>query len=955
MNVFDFRDKIISDYDQYIESFVNISDSGVEEYVRSAFDSGSFWPDPLIQLNPAYEAGESIEKFVTDGVLNEKCLNIFRKNKSETDAGSSLRLYRHQAEAIHAAAAGNNYVLTTGTGSGKSLSYIIPIVDHVLRNGSGRGVQAIIIYPMNALANSQFGELEKFLCFGYPKGKPPVTFQRYTGQESKELRQDIVNNPPDIILTNYVMLELMLTRVFEKNLIKASKGLRFLVLDELHTYRGRQGADVALLIRRLRNRLDAGELQCVGTSATMASGGTFAEQQKEVARVAAKLFGASVEEENVIGETLRRATASQSLDDSDFIKSLKTRITDGPLGDGIAYEEFVADPLSVWIETTFGIEKEESGRLVRVIPKAINGPSGAAKQLSSLTGLSENDCEQAVKNGLLAGYRSEPDPETGFKPFAFRLHQFISRADTVYATLESEDERYMTINKQQFKPGSRRHRLLPLVFCRECGQAYYCVRKETDTGKGQAAFVERELRDRISEDSSEPGFLYLSRDYPWPEEEADCINRVPDEWIEESGSGPRIRAYRRKNMPQKFHVNTEGIVAEDGESCDFIGTPFMFCLKCGVAYGARQSSDFPKLGTLGTEGRSMATTILSLTSVLHLMKEGSLAEKARKLLSFSDNRQDASLQAGHFNDFVEIGILRSAIYRAARDSGANGLRHDEIAQKVFEALNLPIDMYAQDPTVRFANRENTDRALKDLLGYRIYRDLRRGWRISSPNLEQCGLLKIEYQSVKEIASAEDLWEGKCQSLANSSPENREKIIKVLLDYMRRELCIFVDALESNYQERIKHRSSQHLLPPWSIDEQEKMHSAGHLIPRSRKSGDYQGFSYLSARGGFGQYLRRMGTFQDNSCRPANLKDTDKVIKELLQVLSDGAGLLKQTDFDGDTAYQLPASVMIWKSGDGSEGFHDPLRMPNIPDSGIRTNNFFIDFYKLNFSHFFQGN
>ncbi len=132
---------------------------------------------------------------------------------------------------------GANYVLTTGTGSGKNLAYIVPIVDHVLRRGSGNGVQAIVVYPTDALANSQEGELKKFLQLGYPDQTGPVTFARYTGQESDEVRQRIIANPPDVILTNYVMLELILTRPIERQLVEAAQGLQFLVLDELHTYR----------------------------------------------------------------------------------------------------------------------------------------------------------------------------------------------------------------------------------------------------------------------------------------------------------------------------------------------------------------------------------------------------------------------------------------------------------------------------------------------------------------------------------------------------------------------------------------------------------------------------------------------------------------------------------------------------------------------------------------------
>jgi len=108
-------------------------------------------------------------------------------------------------------------VLTTGTGSGKSLCYFIPIVDHVLKQGPGKGIKAIIVYPVNALANSQYDALDKYLNYGYPTGMEKVRFARYTGQESDEQRNAIKTNPPDILITNYVMLELILTRWSDRN------------------------------------------------------------------------------------------------------------------------------------------------------------------------------------------------------------------------------------------------------------------------------------------------------------------------------------------------------------------------------------------------------------------------------------------------------------------------------------------------------------------------------------------------------------------------------------------------------------------------------------------------------------------------------------------------------------------------------------------------------------------
>ena len=117
-----------------------------------------------------------------------------------------------------------------------------------------------------------------------------ITFKRYTGQENNEERLRIIQNPPHILLTNYVMLELLLTRPNESPLIGNSSSLKFLVLDELHTYRGRQGADVSMLVRRLRDRTNWNPI-CIGTSATLAGSPTLKEQQKEVSDVASRIFG----------------------------------------------------------------------------------------------------------------------------------------------------------------------------------------------------------------------------------------------------------------------------------------------------------------------------------------------------------------------------------------------------------------------------------------------------------------------------------------------------------------------------------------------------------------------------------------------------------------------------------------------------------------------------------------
>jgi ATP-dependent helicase YprA (DUF1998 family) len=424
MDVFDLRQRLVDDYADFTRSFVNIRDERIAAQVDHELGEGLLWPEPIVQLNPAFEAGGTVDELVANGILDEHCASIFQRQKSiENPEGEPLLLHRHQREAMELARTGANYVLTTGTGSGKSLTYIIPIVDHVLRRGSGRGIQAIVVYPMNALANSQLGELEKFLAVGVPGSTGLVRVGRYTGQETDEEREALLARPPDILLTNYVMLELVLTRPRERKIVDAARGLRFLVLDELHTYRGRQGADVGLLCRRVRDACAATELQCVGTSATLAGPGTLDEQRAEVARIASMMFGAPVEPDNVIGETLRRATEPSRVHDRAFVEALARRVDASPPTDVGA---FLADPLASWIETTLGLESEPgTSRLRRARPRTIGGGDGAAAELAQLTGRDELLCASAIRATLMQGYDLR-NPATGFPVFAFRLHQLCT-------------------------------------------------------------------------------------------------------------------------------------------------------------------------------------------------------------------------------------------------------------------------------------------------------------------------------------------------------------------------------------------------------------------------------------------------------------------------------------------------------------------------------------------------
>ena len=676
-DIFAVHQRLIGDYRGFTEGSAVIRDDRIAKFMDEDLDRKSQWPDPWLSLNPFFADGGSVTDLAGEGYLHEDCAKIFQTGKAEGATscdGRPIRFYRHQRDAIRAARGGDSYVLTTGTGSGKSLSYIVPIVDRVLRARAAgdrrKKVRAIIVYPMNALANSQLKELERYLKYGFPADRQPVTFERYTGQEKQPDRDRIRNNPPDILLTNYVMLELMLTRPGDRQtLIHMAEGLEFLVFDELHTYRGRQGADVAMLIRRVKDACAADNVQCVGTSATMSTEGSGAERRRVVAGVASEIFGTPVAEENVIGETLIRATDE-----------------DARPGDGAARQRACR---SVRLRGPGPGPARVVGRdHVRARPRRRGQPrpaqaddrAGRRRELASLAGLTgevgESQCEKAIQKTLQAGSRAR-DPQTDRPLFAFRLHQFLSKGDTVYVTLEDENTRHITRDYQVEQPGSGGKILLPLAFCRECGQEYLAVWRQEKAG----ATVYKARRDasmaggdgddgpkRVSD-----GYLYVAGDLPWPRDLATVIadRRVPESWLEVSDRTGEdvVKPTARKYLPEPVTVDVYGREGPDADGIEaaFIPAPFRFCLRCGVSYEQVRGNDFAKLATLDAEGRSSATSLTSMSIVrsLRAVPERYLAEDARKLLTFVDNRQDAALQAGHFNDFVQVSMIRGALYRAA--------------------------------------------------------------------------------------------------------------------------------------------------------------------------------------------------------------------------------------------------------------------------------------------------
>ncbi len=287
---------------------------------------------PYLEKSQIYQEGESLDKLT----LHEKTKATIRKRLG------GRGLWKHQTDALRLLLNGMNTVIATGTSSGKTLCYQIPILDDLLRDPSP-GLRAVIIYPLNALVNDQLSEWEQML-----RDHSQIFFARFTGQTPKtqadyvarlretfreeladqqltqqelqrnvaqrveeRLRTDIPNrlnhreairsNPPQILITNFSMLEYLLERPVDAPIFENGR-LKFLVLDEAHAYRGVQATEIAFLVRRLKDRLRLEKLTCIATSATLGKRDD-PESEKKVRKFSSDLFNDDFPEPNPIHGT----------------------------------------------------------------------------------------------------------------------------------------------------------------------------------------------------------------------------------------------------------------------------------------------------------------------------------------------------------------------------------------------------------------------------------------------------------------------------------------------------------------------------------------------------------------------------------------------------------------------------------------------------------------------------
>lgn len=327
---------IENEYGEYLRSTFDFGDAKYAQMFSDELKKEVLYKGPYLSMTAPFKTASSIRELVDKGTVCKEFLKL-------GDIDFDLKLYDHQQRAIEKVANGRSLVVTTGTGSGKTESFLYPILNEIMkdieRGDNPAGVRAVLLYPMNALVNDQMERVRKILAaypkitFGYFTGDTPETANSRERAESmakygyqipeNELisREEIRERPPHLLFTNYSMLEYLLIRPNDSVLFRANNltHWKYIVLDEAHTYTGAKGIEVALLLRRLTGLAEK-KPGFILTSATLGSKG---ESEEEIVRFAKDLTTAEYTTEDIIfanRKALDSSLIAYPVDPDDYVR-----------------------------------------------------------------------------------------------------------------------------------------------------------------------------------------------------------------------------------------------------------------------------------------------------------------------------------------------------------------------------------------------------------------------------------------------------------------------------------------------------------------------------------------------------------------------------------------------------------------------------------------------------------
>ncbi len=674
-------DVIVDKYKKYLSTIFQIADVDYEEHLKKALSEKNILAKgPYLDAVDTFKKGKSLSELMDEGVVS--------RNMEKLNFPIDRKLYLHQERAIRKVKEKTNIVVSTGTGSGKTESFLLPILSDLskeLEKGTlCPGVRALLIYPMNALANDQVERLRDLL-----EEYPEITFGSYTGQtqqkqedalrdyqnlnkgrlpKKNELisREAMISNPPHILITNYAMLEYLMVRPKEAGFFsgKYANYWKYIVLDEAHVYKGSTGIEVSMLLRRVASSLPVNKLNYILTSATLGD----EKQNKEVADFASRLCNSSFSENSII-RAIRQKPGEEAKVEFKNEWNSYTAIAEAIKDENPVLIVSEYKKLSGLDTTEETVQRDLYNYLIKdknywdVRKQLLDKPrtvSFLAKQLKCKK-------EDIVNLVTVAAYAIK---ERG-QLLDAKYHMFLKATDSAFITLEPSKKLFLTRSNTIFENGEE-YAVFEAAVCKYCHDIYlvgkideYGYYKQTGVENGRGMSTTLYLGDTISDE------IDLEDEKNKIEEM--CICPHCGKIMQKNASAIERCEHDSKRYVTVYNLN---------KPIDSVKT----CVSCGntssVSGVARQfftgqEAVTSVIGTALFEELPSYKTIHETVEInndedsfdfneeeeTNVEKE----ETAKQFIAFSDSRQAAAYFASYFSETYEEILYRRIIVEALKN------------------------------------------------------------------------------------------------------------------------------------------------------------------------------------------------------------------------------------------------------------------------------------------------
>ncbi|MCI2068572.1 MAG: DEAD/DEAH box helicase [Bacilli bacterium] len=710
------------EFADYIQSTFRIKDKVYDELFRERLKQYDLFKGPYLSVYLPFKKGPTIRQLVAASRLEPEFIDAIPENVDRP-------LYLHQEEAINKVGAGKNIVVTTGTGSGKTECYLYPIINELIKESKAgigfAGIRAILIFPMNALINDQVERLRNILSVF-----PQITFGFYNGETPEQIKRDNKNpglanelmsreemraNPPQILFTNYSMLDYILIRPNDEAIINSGSmtNWKYVVLDEAHSYRGTEAIEIGYLMRRLIGFAKKIP-QFILTSATLGNG---REDAEKVAEFATDLTSCTFLPEDVIfadrinldksnikyklpGRVYSELT--KNICDSIFVKNIENEYTKSN------------DDFSIPKMLYLLLEHDENVFTLYELSKDIPSFDELLENFRKIEDISEDELSDLIE--LLA----KAESDYGIQIFTLKYHSFVRAPEGAYITLKPHPA--LELKKTEQIDGFK---AFIVSICEFCGTPYLTGRirrgdKNLDYFQQVDSF---EVDEENNDESARQVDYFILEDSLSEEEKEDIPDIAEREYVICSKCG---------SIHKKNDINAEKCLC--GE--EFENTIIQVestnkvkkCLICnhrednGAVVGFHIGKDSATalltqniLESMETDERSIPQSSIGKTLLLNLddeQQEPQTSNDLKQLLAFSDGRQQAAFFSMFFTHNEDRLERKAVVWRALDKSPSGVLSMSELFENVSSIYRQKAFHFQSDGEIR---NESWFAILRDLL------------------------------------------------------------------------------------------------------------------------------------------------------------------------------------------------------------------------------------------------